>query len=210
MPPPIHPLAEDLSPPISTIEFQAFVASVRRRNGLIEPVTLYQGKVLDGLIRVDACVFLEITPTYVDLPEGEDPVQFLRDKNLKRRHLTVGQRALVAAQLARRRGGVQDHSVNSRIEDEALASGISAKSVSDARRLLACGDHGLRESLSRDHDPSQGCVSARPRNETQHVDQDQGPNTGIAHTAPARIGDQRSTRPQGVQQIPWPTDEGSG
>jgi ParB-like chromosome segregation protein Spo0J len=66
-------------------------------NGLIEPIWVWQGKIIDGRNRYRACVELGL-PTecreYRGTEEGLLP--FVLALNLKRRHLTASQRAAVA------------------------------------------------------------------------------------------------------------------
>ena len=69
------------------------------KNGQIDPIYLYDGKVLDGRNRYTVCAMLGITPKTVEYT-GNDPLAFAVSKNLKRRHLTASQRAAIAAEVA--------------------------------------------------------------------------------------------------------------
>jgi len=64
-------------------------------NGLRNPITLFEGKVIDGWHRFVACQNLEIEPKLIDL-DG-DPVDFVVTQNIHRRHLTPSQRAMALA-----------------------------------------------------------------------------------------------------------------
>lgn len=68
-------------------------------NGLLEPIVIYNGLILDGRNRYLACTDLGITPEYETF-DGDDPVSFVISKNLHRRHLNETQRAVVASKLA--------------------------------------------------------------------------------------------------------------
>lgn len=100
LPWPTHPAA-DLFPLIDGEDLQELADDVAA-NGLIEPVWLYDdpehGRVLlDGRNRAYACQIAGVeiaTRVYT----GDDPVTFSLSWNLKRRHLTEGQKAAVAAQ----------------------------------------------------------------------------------------------------------------
>jgi len=70
------------------------------KHGLVEPIVLYEGKILDGRNRATACEALGIEPVPVVEYTGDDPVAYVVSKNLKRRHLNESQRAMVAAKLA--------------------------------------------------------------------------------------------------------------
>jgi len=60
-------------------------------NGLLQPITLYEGKILDGRNRYNACKELEIEPEFEEYT-GDKPVEYVLGKNLFRRHLTTYQR----------------------------------------------------------------------------------------------------------------------
>jgi hypothetical protein len=68
-----------------------------RAHGLREPITTYEGKILDGRNRDHACLSAGVTPIYEPLPDGCSPLDFVISMNLKRRHLNPSQRAMIAA-----------------------------------------------------------------------------------------------------------------
>jgi hypothetical protein len=84
-----------LFPRCSDEELQLLVADIRA-NGLLTPITLYKGKILDGRNRYLACQMLNKEPDYVEF-DGDDPLSFVISQNLCRRHLSESQRAMVAA-----------------------------------------------------------------------------------------------------------------
>lgn len=92
-----HPLA-NIFPLIEGQAFDDLVDDVRK-NGVREPLWMYQNQILDGRNRYraakEAGVKCELR-TY----DGDDPVGFVVSLNLHRRHLTESQRAMVAAKLA--------------------------------------------------------------------------------------------------------------
>jgi len=101
----IHELA-NIFPMIGEEELKELCADIER-NGLAEPITLYEGKVIDGRNRATACQRLGIEPDTIEYIGG-DPVAFVLSKNLHRRHLTESQRAMVAERLANmQRGGTR-------------------------------------------------------------------------------------------------------
>lgn len=75
-----------------------------RAHGLREPITLLDGKVLDGRNRHDACLIAGVEPTFNEF-NGDDAIAFVISMNLRRRHLDASQRAMVAAELANMRQG---------------------------------------------------------------------------------------------------------
>ena len=82
-------------PRCSDEELQLLVSDIRE-NGLLTPITLYEGKILDGRNRYLACQMLNIEPDYVPF-NGKDPLPFVVSRNLCRRPLNESQRAMVAA-----------------------------------------------------------------------------------------------------------------
>ena len=91
-----HNLA-NLFPLIEGEEFQALVTDIKK-NGLIESIKLYEGKILDGRNRYRACKEAKIK-IQTEKYNGKDPTAFVLSMNLERRHLTKSQRAFVALNL---------------------------------------------------------------------------------------------------------------
>lgn len=95
---PVHPAAAAF-PRITDHDREQMRASIRM-HGLHELPTLdSEGQVLDGVSRIDVCAELGI-PYDVNVYDG-DPVAFVLAKNLTRRHMTAGQRAAIADEIAR-------------------------------------------------------------------------------------------------------------
>jgi ParB-like chromosome segregation protein Spo0J len=66
-------------------------------NGLLQPIVLDgKGQILDGRNRFAACELASVDPDF-ETYEGDDPATYALSVNLARRHLTKGQRAMVAA-----------------------------------------------------------------------------------------------------------------
>ena len=68
-----------------------------RKHGLIEPIVMLDGKVLDGRNRLSACSIAGVSPRFVQWEGAGDPVDWVLSVNLRRRHLDTSQRAMVAA-----------------------------------------------------------------------------------------------------------------
>jgi len=92
-----HELA-NIFPMLGDEELAELCADIEK-NGLAEPIIVYEGKILDGRHRATACQTLGIEPDTIGYI-GNDPVAFVLSKNLHRRHLTESQRAMVADKLA--------------------------------------------------------------------------------------------------------------
>jgi ParB-like chromosome segregation protein Spo0J len=145
-----HPLAE-VFPMIEGVRFKELVADIKA-NGLLDPITLCGGKILDGRNRYRACREAGIECATVELSPDTDPVVFVISKNLQRRDLTAGQRAMAAAKLCNLRLGQRadlkrkkeediDASISSAVkqEDAARLMGVSQCSVSFANQILRNG-----------------------------------------------------------------------
>src|SRR6266571_9097314 len=94
-----HPLAA-IVPPMTPEEFNELKAEIKA-HGLLEPITLFEGKILDGKHRYRACRTLgvEVKTRKWRASEGT-PAEFIISENLRRRHLSVGQIAAFAVSLA--------------------------------------------------------------------------------------------------------------
>lgn len=102
-----HPFAEML-PVMSEEQFNNLKMSILA-NGLLEKIVVYQGKVLDGRNRQQACLELGIAPKY--RPFGDDKneqaaVEFVISRNLQHRDLNKSQRAVVALGIVKK---IKDH-----------------------------------------------------------------------------------------------------
>lgn len=95
-----HHQYASLFPMMSQAEIQDLADDIQA-NGLKQPiVTDVNGKILDGRNRHAACVIAEIKPVYEPLVgSDEELLAYVVSSNLKRRHLTTSQRAMVAEKL---------------------------------------------------------------------------------------------------------------
>jgi hypothetical protein len=76
-----------------------------KANGLIDPITIYENMILDGRNRYRACLKIGVEPKSQPLPDRLDPFGFIVSKNRHRRHLTLSQKAMAAAEIATLRNG---------------------------------------------------------------------------------------------------------
>lgn len=91
-----HP-ASLLFPMMSDAELNELAADIKK-NGLIEPVVLYHGEVLDGRNRLKACELAGIEPKFTETNgDVPSPTLYALSKNMHRRHLSTSQKAAVAA-----------------------------------------------------------------------------------------------------------------
>lgn len=66
------------------------------KEDLQEPIKRYNGKILDGRHRWYACKILGILPLTIHLPLTIKCIKYVKSHNLKRRHLTTGERVFVS------------------------------------------------------------------------------------------------------------------
>jgi ParB-like chromosome segregation protein Spo0J len=80
-------------------DFEDFKADIAA-HGLLEPIVVLDGKILDGRNRYRAILEIEdeaVQPEFEEYTGDQTPEEYARSKNLYRRHLTASQRAMNAA-----------------------------------------------------------------------------------------------------------------
>lgn len=107
-----------------------------KSNGLIEPIVLYEGKILDGRNRYTACLDIGIEPQCEEYSGKQSPLDYVISKNLHRRHLNETQRAVVASHLAKLSdGGNRKTEQSANLHSETWQSAADKMNVS--RRTVA-------------------------------------------------------------------------
>lgn len=86
-----HPLSAAF-PAMSETELQALVLDITQ-NGQREHGVIYGGQIIDGWHRYQACQCAGVEFQFTELELSQDPVTFVKSRNLHRRHLTDSQRA---------------------------------------------------------------------------------------------------------------------
>ena len=89
----IHPLA-DVFPLLEGKPFDDFASSIAK-NGLLEPIVMLDGAVLDGRNRLRACLGTKTPPRFVDYDKPMAAEEYVWAVNVERRHLTDDQKAAV-------------------------------------------------------------------------------------------------------------------
>ena len=106
--------------------------------------------ILDGRNRYRACIGAKVVMRFEELADGADPVRFVIDHNLRRRHLTDDQRRMVAARLANMgRGQPSVNAANGGIKREEAAKllAVDAAGVERAKVVLARGADELQRAV---------------------------------------------------------------
>lgn len=132
-----HPLAAAF-PPQAPEVYAALVKDVAE-NGLAAPVVLHEGRVLDGVHRLRACLEAGVEPETV-VYGGDDPAGFVVRQNLLRRDLNESQRAMLCARLVdARAGGWRRESATPRDEttaaEAAEKAGVSRRTMNSAVKV---------------------------------------------------------------------------
>lgn len=144
---PFHQLA-DLFPLIEGAEFDELVRSIQE-SGQHDPIVLLDGAILDGRNRYRACLAAGVEPKTEPFT-GRDPIRFVMDHNIHRRHLNESQRAMIAAKLATLKSGQRAdyaaHATGGEISPPAMSAGAAAEmlnvnrhTVNAAKKVLTAG-----------------------------------------------------------------------
>lgn len=92
----VHPVA-DLFPMLADDELKELAEDIKQR-GLLQPIVVDEdGVVLDGRNRLAACKLAGVQPTFQQY-DGGDPDGYALAVNVTRRHLSKGQKAMVAVE----------------------------------------------------------------------------------------------------------------
>ena len=126
-----------------------------KANGLRNPITLYDNKVIDGWHRLRACMNLGLEPVLTEL-DG-DPVDFVIGQNIHRRHLTASQRAMALATCNAWRGiGSNQHDQLSYQYDTSLSireladkAKVSKVTAQRAKQVSQKGTEDIKEQVKK-------------------------------------------------------------
>jgi hypothetical protein len=110
-------------------------------NGVREPIVAYENKILDGWHRYQACQELNVVRPPMVAYEGDDPVGYVLSKNLHRRHLDAGARAIIIARLMHWQEGAGKPSRSlvkygnfATLDQAATLAGVSKKTMQAAKK----------------------------------------------------------------------------
>lgn len=133
-----------LFPPLEK-EAAAELSTDIKINGQRDPIILFENKILDGVQRYGACLDARVEPETTKFEftdafhKGIHPVDFVMSKNLHRRHLSKGQRAVVyvsAENLRKKKFSTFEENVergNKTWQEQNIAEG--KKAVSAIRKI---------------------------------------------------------------------------
>jgi hypothetical protein len=113
------------------------------KQGLLEPIVVYEDKILDGRCRYLACKKIDIPPHCVT-GKIDNPLAYVLSRNLQRRHLNESQRVMIGAKIATNAPGTNRFNRQALSIDEASALlNVSEKSISRAKTVLLNGEPDL-------------------------------------------------------------------
>jgi hypothetical protein len=139
----VHEYAK-LFPPLPPEEFSQLVADIKE-NGLHQPIKLHEDKVLDGVNRDRACDKAGVKPVYEKF-NGGDPLAYVISQNIRRRHLTPSQRAMLGLELEKRFAA----EAKARRGQPAVDKLTNAEKRSGSSSARAASVVGVGENLIRD------------------------------------------------------------
>ena len=161
-----HPAA-NIFPMMPESDLEEMAADIKE-NGLLNPIEIFEGKIIDGRNRYRACQKIGLRPRFYEIQTGEDfdAVSYVLSLNLHRRHLTTSQRAMVAVKVekvyakeAEKRmlagKAIADPRANlpqgnGKARDQAAEMlNVGGRSVSDAKKVFGDGIDELAEKVTQ-------------------------------------------------------------
>lgn len=133
--------------------------------GLLEPIKRINGAIIDGRHRELACRQVGVQPRYVDISlitqkvpaDGDAMAELFVAHNVIRNHLSLGERALIAASYATLEKGANQHTAQAeRFSRKALSGmfSISEDTIDRGKTLLESGRTDLIETVKHGASPS--------------------------------------------------------
>lgn len=151
-----HPLSAAF-PPMSATEYDALCKSVAEI-GLLNPIVLFEGMVIDGWHRYCACHDEMVLAPTVNLASDIDPQSYVIAQNKDRRHLTQSQLATAAIKVYEwlKNGvnsGLQAASAPSAepksSKEIAVLAGVSTKTIDEAKKVEKQATPEVKEAVAK-------------------------------------------------------------
>jgi hypothetical protein len=170
-----YPLAA-IFPELPAEELRQLAQDIKER-GQIEPIILYKGQILDGRNRYKACQMVGVKPRFEEFnPKAakRSPEEFILSRNLRRRHLSIGQKAAIALewadqlQLVPRSEKVKTTGrPRGALLDAAKHIGIERQRVFEARQIRDSNASLYQEVKAGRRSLNSVLEEMRPKNETR-------------------------------------------
>ena len=173
-------------------ELEGLAEDIKAKGQLL-PITLYEGKILDGRNRYRACEMAGVTPKTQEYT-GDDPLGLIASLNDHRRHDSENERALVGARMANLMRGGDRKSDEIKSSMETLkpaitierAAELSGSSKGNIKRAKAIVQGGIPELMDM---AESGEVSIRAASEVAKLPEEEqrkavlGGITGVKEAA---------------------------
>lgn len=181
----IHPVA-DLFPYLDGDEYSDLVASIRE-HGQHTAVVVHDGVLLDGRNRLRACVDAGVKPLAAEYT-GDDTDSYALSVNIDRRHLSKGQRAMIAAVslVSKERGSKGE---------AAKTTGVSAGRIGQASIVRSFAPELVESVISGAQSLDDAYGEARQRKQAQQTSEDE------AKRAIKRLDVLKNTAPELAEQV---------
>lgn len=170
-----HPLSSAF-PGMSQEQFKELIDDIDL-NGLREPIVIFDNKILDGWHRYQACQELNVARPLMVAYEGDDPVGYVLSKNLHRRHLDAGARAIIIARLVEWQEGAGKPSRSltkygnfTTLDQAAALAGVSKSTIQKAKKAVRAIDEVQQAVVSGQisvHDAAK--IADKPEEEQREV-----------------------------------------
>jgi ParB-like chromosome segregation protein Spo0J len=177
----IHPVA-DLFPYLDGDEYSDLVASIRE-HGQHTAVVVHDGVLLDGRNRLRACVDAGVKPLAAEYT-GDDTDSYALSVNIDRRHLSKGQRAMIAASACKES-----------LRAVAANTGVSHQRISQARTVIQHAPELVESVISGAQSLDDAYGEARQRKQAQQTSEDE------AKRAIKRLDVLKNTAPELAEQV---------
>lgn len=181
-----HEIAE-LFPLMKEKEFDALVESIKK-NGLRDPILLYENKILDGRNRYKACIEAGIKLRYENW-KGDDPWEFVWDTNAERRNINQGQKAAIFLVKRRKQAEWQEEKQRRQEEAKRARSEAAKKREREVDGTFAPSSH-----VSDDTRPE-------PDKPKEHTRDKIAEETKVSPATAGRLSALESTHPELVDDI---------
>lgn len=155
----------NIFPMMGDEDYNALVLDIKK-NGLMENIWLYEGKIIDGRNRYKACLEAGIKPMFREYEGKGSLVSFVLSLNLKRRHLDAGQKALVALKLlpflsaeAKERLGHNQYTSSTQLFEESKTS----EAAEQAGKLVGVNRQYIHEAKKMSDEESKNILSGKQK-----------------------------------------------
>ena len=140
--------AADIFRLMNTVEYADLKRSIKQ-NGLREPITTQNGKIIDGRSRYKACKELGIEPNYIELNKDASSMLFIIDKNLMRRHLSDFDKVEIAQKMSMLPIGSNQHTAGAGRSQKVIADLLhtSPDTLQRGRKIFNKGTEALKDAL---------------------------------------------------------------